>query len=115
MFGNTEGIAPGYEGSLSWKKFERYRAGDYVFNNAGSGDSLFYNRVELSLSPVECIRFAFVLDLPANARGLTTTTWISHRPLPQASRLDGLCVQSGRKPIDAGGGGRPGPEKCELS
>ena len=30
VFGNTTGVAPGYEGSLAWRKLEFYSEGEYV-------------------------------------------------------------------------------------
>ena len=34
VFGDTTGIAPGYKGSLSWKKLELYSEGESVFARA---------------------------------------------------------------------------------
>src|SRR5262245_27981671 len=35
VFGeSTTGIAPGYKGSLSWRKFELYSEGEYVFDTS---------------------------------------------------------------------------------
>jgi hypothetical protein len=60
VFGDTIGIAPGYEGSLSWWKLELYSEGEYVFDTRSSSDSFFYNWSELSLAPVEWFRFGLV-------------------------------------------------------
>ena len=60
VFGDTTGIAPGYHGSLSWWKLELYSEGEYVADTGNSSDSFFYNWSELSLSPVEGLRFGLV-------------------------------------------------------
>jgi hypothetical protein len=60
VFGDTTGIAPGYKGSLSWWKLELYSEGEYVFDTGDSSDSFFYNWSELTLAPVEWLRFGLV-------------------------------------------------------
>jgi len=60
VFGATDGIAPGYKGSLGWKKLEFYSEGEYVVDSAESDDSFFYNWSELSFTPVESFRFGVV-------------------------------------------------------
>jgi len=60
VFGNTTGIAPGYEGSLSWWKLELYSEGEYVVDVGNSSESFFYNWSELTLSPVDWLRFGIV-------------------------------------------------------
>ena len=60
VFGATDGIAPGYKGSLGWKKLEFYSEGEYVFDAGESSDSFFYNWSELTFAPVESFRFGMV-------------------------------------------------------
>lgn len=60
VFGDTTGIAPGYKGSLSWWKLELYSEGEYVFDTGDSSGSFFYNWSELTLSPVDWLRFGLV-------------------------------------------------------
>ena len=60
VFGDTNGVAPGYKGSLGWWKIELYSEGEYVFDTNDSSDSFFYNWSELTLSPVEWLRFGIV-------------------------------------------------------
>lgn len=60
VFGDTDGIAPGYKGSLSWKKLAFYSEGEYVFDAGDTADSFFFNWSELSLAPVESFRFGLV-------------------------------------------------------
>jgi len=47
VFGEVEGIAPGYKGSLSWWKLELYSEGEYVYATDVRSDSFFYNWSEL--------------------------------------------------------------------
>jgi len=60
VFGATDGIAPGYKGSLSWRKFELYSEGEYVFDLGESSDSFFYNWSEATISPVSWLRAGMV-------------------------------------------------------
>ena len=60
VFGATDGIAPGYKGSLGWKKLEFYSEGEYVVDAGESSDSFFYNWSELALAPVESFGFGMV-------------------------------------------------------
>ena len=60
VFGETTGIAPGYEGSLSWWRLELYSEGEYVIDTGDSSGSFFYNWSELTLAPAEWFRFGMV-------------------------------------------------------
>ncbi len=60
VFGSTTGIAPGYEGTLTWRKLQLYSEGEYVIDTAGSSGTYFYNWSELTLAPAEWIRFGMV-------------------------------------------------------
>jgi hypothetical protein len=60
VFGNMYGVAPGYEGSLTWWKLELYSEGEYVFDTGNSSESFFYNWSELTLTPVDWFRFGLV-------------------------------------------------------
>lgn len=60
VFGDTDGIAPGYKGSLSWWKLELDSEGEYVFDTGESSASFFYNWSELTLAPVDWFRFGMV-------------------------------------------------------
>ena len=60
VFGETTGIAPGYEGSLSWWRLELYSEGEYVFDTGDSASSFFYSWSELTLAPVEWFQFGLV-------------------------------------------------------
>ena len=60
VFGDTSGIAPGYEGSLSWSKLELYSEGEYVFDAGSTSDNFLYNWSELTLAPAEWFHFGLV-------------------------------------------------------
>jgi hypothetical protein len=62
VFGHTDGVAPGYKGSLSWWKLELYSEGEYVFDARESSDSFFYTWSELTLSPIDLFRFGLVVQ-----------------------------------------------------
>ena len=57
VFGETNGMAPGYELTLNWWKLELYSEGEYVFDFDESSDSYFYNWSQLTISPVDWFWF----------------------------------------------------------
>ncbi len=59
VFGNTDGVAPGYKASLTWRKLSLYTEGEYVFAG-GAGESFFYSWSELAFGPVEWFRAGVV-------------------------------------------------------
>ena len=60
VFGDTNGIAPGYKGTLGWRQFEFYSEGEYVFDADDHHESFFYNWSELTFAPREEFRFGLV-------------------------------------------------------
>lgn len=60
IFGNTTGIAPGYEVSLSYKKLSLSSSGEYVFDTKKPSDSFFYSWPELTYSPTDWFRVGLV-------------------------------------------------------
>jgi hypothetical protein len=56
VFGDTAGVAPGYKGSVSWRRLRFYSEGEYVFDMRESSDSFFFNWSELTVSPVDWLR-----------------------------------------------------------
>lgn len=60
VFGDTDGIAPGYKASLSWSKLEFYSEGEYVIDTGEVSDSFLYNWSELALRSAEWFRFGLV-------------------------------------------------------
>jgi hypothetical protein len=53
VFGDTRGVAPGYELTVSWKAFELYSEGEYVFDVEDSANDYFYNWAQLGYSPLD--------------------------------------------------------------
>ncbi len=62
VFGKTNGYAPGYEFTLSWRKLQLYSEGEYVVDTGNSSDSFFYTWSELTLAPVDWFQFGLVVQ-----------------------------------------------------
>jgi hypothetical protein len=60
VVGKTNGVAPGYQGHVSWWLLELSSEGEYVFDLEDGSNNFFYNWSELSLSPLEWFRFGLV-------------------------------------------------------
>jgi hypothetical protein len=60
VFGDTNGIAPGYLATLSYKKLELYSQGEYVFDLQDKTGNFFYNWAEVSYAPKDWIRGGIV-------------------------------------------------------
>jgi hypothetical protein len=60
VFGDMQGIAPGYEFSLVWKKLELLSDGEYVYDTRDSSASFFYTWNELVYSPADWFHAGFV-------------------------------------------------------
>ena len=60
VFGDPTGIAPGYKGSVGWWKLELYSEGEYLFDTRDSSGSYFYNWSELTVAPVDWLKFGMV-------------------------------------------------------
>ncbi|HEY6504627.1 MAG TPA: hypothetical protein VIZ28_11680 [Chitinophagaceae bacterium] len=56
VFGNTDGIVPGLETSLAWKKFDFYAEGEYVIDLNGEENNFFYTWTELAITPFKNFR-----------------------------------------------------------
>ncbi len=62
VFGQTDGVAPGYTGSLSWRRLEFYSEGEYVFDAHDSADNFLYNWSELTFGPADWFRVGLVTE-----------------------------------------------------
>jgi hypothetical protein len=60
VFGATDGVAPAYNLTFAYRRLEIYSEGEYLFDSNGREESFFYNWSEISLSPVEWLRFGLV-------------------------------------------------------
>jgi hypothetical protein len=108
VFGNTDGIAPGYRASLTWRVIEFYSEGEYVFDAAESSDSFFYNWSELALAPAEWFRVGLVtqrtrvyeaerdiergLLVGASYKGLDVTTYVFDPDVDEPTVVVALAV-----------------------
>jgi len=60
VFGRTNGIAPGFEASLNYKKFELSVSNEYVFDTTHQSASFYYSWPQLTYSPVDWLRVGAV-------------------------------------------------------
>jgi len=56
VFGNTNGVAPGLEIEIGWKKFDFYSESEYVFGFNDKENNFFYMYSELAMRPINPIR-----------------------------------------------------------
>jgi hypothetical protein len=59
VFGDTNGVAPGYELTLAWKGFELYSEGEYVIDVSNTRNKYFYNWAQLGWSPWDWLEVGF--------------------------------------------------------
>ena len=60
VFGDTNGVAPGFEMTLGWRKLELYSESEYVFVPEDHSQNFAYTWSELTLAPVDWFRFGLV-------------------------------------------------------
>jgi hypothetical protein len=60
VFGQLNGVAPGVEASLAWRKFDWYIEAEWVVDLSTKDDSFFYAWSELAYSPWQWLRFGVV-------------------------------------------------------
>jgi len=60
VFGRTNGIAPGCEASLSYKRFEASIANEYVITPANSNNSFYYSWPEATFSVTDWLKLGAV-------------------------------------------------------
>ena len=56
VFGNTDGIAPGLEMEIGYKKFDFYSESEHVFDFSSKENNFFYMYSEIAFRPIEAIR-----------------------------------------------------------
>jgi hypothetical protein len=59
VFGETKGVAPGYELTVSWGPLELYSEGEYVFDVEDSENDFLYNWAQLGYSPFDWLTVGF--------------------------------------------------------
>ena len=62
VFGGLHGVAPGYELTLGYQRFELYSEAEYVIDLHDSSDSFFYTWSEITYSPLDWLRFGVVIQ-----------------------------------------------------
>jgi hypothetical protein len=62
VLGNTDGIAPGYEGTLTWRWLELYSESEYVFSTGDRSNSFLYNWSTLTASATDWLRLGVVVQ-----------------------------------------------------
>ena len=60
VFGRTNGIAPGCEASVSWKKLEFSLDNEYVFDTTSKSGNFYYAWPQLTITPVGGLKFGGV-------------------------------------------------------
>jgi hypothetical protein len=58
--GKTNGLAPGFEATLTWRKLQFYGEAEYVLDKDNSADSYFYMWSELTYAASDWFRFGLV-------------------------------------------------------
>jgi hypothetical protein len=62
VFGDVDGVAPGYKGSIGWRKIGLYSESEYVIDAADTSNSFFYNWSELTYSLTDGFRAGLVVQ-----------------------------------------------------
>lgn len=60
VFGETSGVAPGYEATISWWRLEFYGEGEYLLDSNDSDDNFFYSWTELTVAVTDWLRVGCV-------------------------------------------------------
>jgi hypothetical protein len=60
VFGGTKGIAPGCEGSLTYKKFQASITNEYVFDISDPSGNFYYSWPQVTYSPVDWLHVGLV-------------------------------------------------------
>jgi hypothetical protein len=62
VFGRTDGIAPGLEADLGWRRFSWYVEGEYLFDAHSSDDDFFYSWSTLTYGFTDWLRAGLVTE-----------------------------------------------------
>ncbi len=75
VVGHVTGVAPGYELSLGYWKAELYSEGEYFFDTGDSSGDFAYTWSELSVSPVQWVRFGVAAQRTKAYKTPVDTEW----------------------------------------
>lgn len=59
VFGKTDGIAPGCEASLAWKKLNFSISNEYVFDTTSKSGNFYYVWAQITYQPVKWLRVGY--------------------------------------------------------
>jgi hypothetical protein len=62
LFGNTEGLAPGFIINISWGMLNFYSESEYIFDFSGRENDFFYEWMELVLKPIDWLYFGLAFQ-----------------------------------------------------
>jgi len=62
VFGNTNGVAPGLELEIMYKKFDFYSESEHVFDFESNENNFFYMYSELAIRPIKPIRTGLMVQ-----------------------------------------------------
>jgi hypothetical protein len=62
VFGDVDGLAPGYKGSISWRKIGLYSESEFVFDASDTSNNFFYNWSELTYAVTDAFRAGLVVQ-----------------------------------------------------
>ncbi len=60
VFGDINGVAPGVEATITYKKLQLYSANEYIFDTNTKSGNFFYTWTQLTYSPVSWFGFGYV-------------------------------------------------------
>jgi hypothetical protein len=60
VFGNTRGVAAGYELTLAYWKLELYSEGEYLFDSRGPSGNFMYTWSQFTVSPLDWVQIGVV-------------------------------------------------------
>jgi len=62
VFGDDNGIAPGLEFTLGYKKLQLYSANEYIFDTNAKTSDFFYTWTQLTYSPRPWVQFGYAIQ-----------------------------------------------------
>ena len=62
VFGEVDGVAPGYKGSVTWRNINLYSESEYVIDTGNTSDSFLYNWSELTYALTDAVRAGLVVQ-----------------------------------------------------
>ena len=83
VFGNVNGIAPGLEVTVTYKKLQLYSANEYIFDTTTKAGNFFYTWTQLTFSPVPWFAAGYVVQ---RTRAFHTSLEIQRGLLVQFTR-----------------------------